>query len=103
MARTGQLAQVTGAPDALDKLNVDGLVDLYAELLGTPPNLVLAQDELTAKREARARQMQQMQMLSALQQGAQAAETGTRAIKNIMPQGASQAGETAAPMQGVTP
>ncbi len=103
VARTGQLAQVTGAPDARDKLNVDGLVDLYAELLGTPPNLVLAQDELTAKREARARQMQQMQMLSALQQGAQAAETGTQAIKNIMPQGASQAGETAAPMQGVTP
>ena len=101
VARTGQLAQVTGAPDALDKLNVDGLVDLYAELLGTPPNLVLAQDELTAKREARAKRMQQMQMLSALQQGAQAAETGTRAIRNVMPQGAGEAADV--PGRGVTP
>lgn len=90
VARTGQLAQMTG-PEVLDKLNADALVDTYADLLGTPPNLVLSADELAEKRQARQQQQQQMQAMAAMQQGADAAQKGTAAIKNIMPKDAEQA------------
>ena len=90
VARTGQLAQLTGS-DVLDKLNADALVDTYADLLGTPPNLILADDELAEKREARQQQQQQMQAMAMAQQGAEAAAKGTQAIRNVMPQNQEQA------------
>lgn len=90
VARTGQLAQLTG-PDVLDKLNADALVDTYADLLGTPPNLVLAEDELAEKREARRQQQQQMQAMAMARQGAEAAAKGTQALKNVLPQNQEQA------------
>ena len=91
VTRTGQLAQLAGNPAPLDKLNLDALVDTYADLLGTPPNLILSDDELEAKRDQRMQQQAQMQMLAAAQQGADAAQKGTAAMKNIMPQDAEQA------------
>jgi hypothetical protein len=91
VSRTGQLAQIAGNPAPLDKLNLDALVDTYADLLGTPPNLVLSADALEAKRQERVKQQAQMQMLSAMQQGADAAQKGTEALKNVMPQDAEQA------------
>lgn len=90
VARTGQLAQITG-PEILDKLNGDALVDAYADLLGTPPNLILAEDELAQKRQLRQRQQQQMQAMAQAQAGAEAAAKGTQAMKNIMPQSQEQA------------
>ncbi len=95
VARAGQLAQMTG-PDVLDKLNADALVDTYADLLGTPPNLVLADDELAAKRQARQQQQQQMQAMAMARQGAEAAAKGTQAMKNILPQNQEQADVLAA-------
>lgn len=91
VTRTGQLAKMAGNPAPLDKLNLDALVDTYADLLGTPPNLILSDDELEAKRDQRMQQQAQMQMLAAAQQGADAAQKGTAAMKNIMPQDAEQA------------
>jgi len=91
VTRTGQLAQIAGNPAPLDKLNLDALVDTYADLLGTPPNLVLSADALEAKRQERVQQQAQMQMLAAAQQGADAAQKGTAALKNVMPQDAEQA------------
>ena len=90
-ARTSQLAQAAGDPAPLDKLNLDAAVDTYADLLGTPPDLVLSGEELEKKRNARMQQQAQMQMLAAVQQGADAAQKGTAAVKNIMPQDAEQA------------
>ena len=98
VARTGQLAQLTG-PDVLDKLNADALVDTYADLLGTPPNLILADDELAEKRQARQQQQQQMQAMAMAQQGAEAAAKGTQAIRNVMPQNQEQA-DVLAGLQG---
>lgn len=95
VARAGQLAQMTG-PEVLDKLNTDALVDTYADLLGTPPNLVLAEDELAAKRQARQQQQQQMQAMAMAQQGAEAAAKGTQAMKNVLPQNQEQADVLAA-------
>lgn len=95
VARAGQLAQMTG-PEVLDKLNTDALVDTYADLLGTPPNLVLADDELAAKRQARQQQQQQMQAMAMAQQGAEAAAKGTQAMKNVLPQNQEQADVLAA-------
>ena len=83
-------------PDVLDKLNADALVDTYADLLGTPPNLVLADDELAAKRQARQQQQQQMQAMAMARQGAEAAAKGTQAMKNILPQNQEQADVLAA-------
>jgi hypothetical protein len=91
VSRTGELAKISGNPAPLDKLNLDALVDTYADLLGTPPNLVLSADALEAKRQERVKQQAQMQMLSAMQQGADAAQKGTAALKNVMPQDAEQA------------
>lgn len=95
VARAGQLAQMTG-PEVLDKLNTDALVDTYADLLGTPPNLVLGDDELAAKRQARQQQQQQMQAMAMAQQGAEAAAKGTQAMKNVLPQNQEQADVLAA-------
>ncbi len=91
VTRTGQLAQMAGSPAPLDKLNLDAIVDTYADLLGTPPNLVLSADALDAKRQERMQQQAQMQALAAAQQGADVAQKGTAAIRNIMPQDAEQA------------
>ena len=91
VSRTGELAKIAGNPAPLDKLNLDALVDTYADLLGTPPNLVLSADALEAKRQERVKQQAQMQMLAAMQQGADAAQKGTAALKNVMPQDAEQA------------
>lgn len=45
-------------PDILDKLNTDQLVDHYAELLGTAPELVRTDEEVDAIRKSRAKAMQ---------------------------------------------
>lgn len=100
VARTGQLAQMAGSPAPLDKLDLDAIVDTYADLLGTPPNLVLAADALEARRRERLRQQQQLQAMTALQRGADVAQKGTAALKNILPRDAEQAEILQALQQG---
>ncbi|MFV0348859.1 MAG: portal protein, partial [Halodesulfovibrio sp.] len=94
--RAGQLSQLLKSPAPLEKLNEDGIMDIYADLLGTPPNLVLGDEDLAAKRNARMQQQAQMQMLAAAQQGADAAEKGTRAMSNVLPKDQEQADMLAA-------
>lgn len=94
--RAGQLSQLLNSPAPLEKLNEDGIMDIYADLLGTPPNLVLGDEDLAAKRNARMQQQAQMQMLAAAQQGADAAEKGTRAMSNVLPKDQEQADMLAA-------
>jgi hypothetical protein len=66
-------------PKALDKLDMDRMIDLYAEAVGTDPSIINTNDELDKRREAAAQQEQQA---VAMQQGlaaAQGAETLSKA------------------------
>ena len=65
----GNLAAVK--PEALDKLNIDELVDEYAGALGVKPDLVRTDEEVAAIRESRAQQMA----------AAQASEQATQAVQ----------------------
>ena len=62
-------------PDALDKLNTDETIDAYADMVGTPPQLVNDMDTVKKIRDARAAQQQQAQALAAAQQAATTAKT----------------------------
>lgn len=46
-------------PEALDKLNVDEIIDQYADMLGTSPDLLLSDDEVQQIRQQRAQAQQQ--------------------------------------------
>lgn len=48
-------------PDSLDKLNVDQIVEQYADMLGTPPDLLLNADEVAQVRAQRAEAQQRAQ------------------------------------------
>lgn len=51
----GQLAQLN--PESLDKLDYDKLIDTYADMAGTPVEVVREEDEVAALREQRAAQI----------------------------------------------
>lgn len=58
----GQLAPVS--PDAMDKINIDEIIDEYADGVAVPPKLVRTQEEvaqLRAERQERIAQQEQMQ------------------------------------------
>lgn len=55
-AFTGNLVAVKA--DAMDKLNVDEIVDKYADALGVPPDLVRTDEEVAAIRQERAKAQQ---------------------------------------------
>jgi hypothetical protein len=70
----GNLAGV--APEALDKLNVDELINEYVERAGAPPRILRSQEEVEQIRADRAEQQQMAQMAEmapAMKQGAEAA------------------------------
>lgn len=78
-AFVGNLAAVK--PDVVDKLNTDQLVDEYANMLGTKPDLVNSDEQVAAIREARnqaAQQQAQVEQMSVAAQGAKTlSETDT--------------------------
>jgi len=59
------LAQA-GRPDAIDKLNVDAIVDELADMLGVKPELVLSDEQVAEIREAKAKQEQAAQQGDAM-------------------------------------
>lgn len=61
------------APDIMDKINTDQVVDELSRMLGTPPDMVRSDAEAAKIRQARAQAQQQAQMLEAAPQAAQAA------------------------------
>ncbi len=71
------IGNLAGAsPDALDKLNIDEMIDEYAERAGTPQRVIRSTGDATKLRNERARQanMAKMaEMMPAVQQGADAA------------------------------
>lgn len=78
----GQLAAVYG-PAALDKVDVDQMVDDYGQATGVPARLIVSDEEVAQIREGRA-QAQQMEKMAAmapgLKQGADAMATAATTV-----------------------
>lgn len=81
------------APTALDKLDADQTIDAYAEMLGTDPNLIVADDKVALIRQDRAQQQQLAQKAQAAQQMAETAQKlgntptdGKNALSDVMGQ-----------------
>lgn len=78
VAFLGQLSAVK--PDVLDKLDADQAVDEYFDAVGSPPSIIVPDDEVRKNREARAQKQQMAEnaqmaavMAPAAKQGADAA------------------------------
>jgi len=69
----GGIAQFS--PDVVDKINSDRAIDIYAEMLGTPPDLIRSEEEAAEIRQQRAEQQQQQQQAEQAQMNANTAET----------------------------
>lgn len=65
--------------DALDKLDLDQIIDGYSEMLGTDPNFIVADDKVALIRDQRVQQQQQAQQAAAMQQAAETAKTASEA------------------------
>lgn len=77
------VAQATGNPAVLDKLDGDQAVDEYSNAVGGPASIIRSDDNVASMRADRAQQ-QQMQQMAALAQpmkdGAQAIKTAGEAV-----------------------
>lgn len=71
----GNLA-AAGKMEALDKLDADQSIDVYADLLGADPSIVLSDDKVKEIRAARAKQMQAAQNAEMAASLAPAAKAG---------------------------
>lgn len=85
-------------PDIVDGINSDEALRQYSEILGTSPDVIISDEELQAKRQARAEEQQQMQAMEQASQLAQGAkvlsETDTQnpnALTDLLGTGASVA------------
>jgi hypothetical protein len=83
-------------PDIVDGIDSDEALRQYSEILGTSPDVIISDDELQAKRQARAEEQQQMQAMEQASQLAQGAkvlsETDTQnpnALTDLLGTGAS--------------
>lgn len=70
----GSVVNVSAAkPDVLDKLDMDKAVEIYGDMLGVDPTLIVASDKVALIRAQRAEQQLAAQAAAAAQQGAQIA------------------------------
>lgn len=63
----GQMAQIKG-PDALDKLDSDQAMDIYADLLGVDPAMVVGDSKVAEMRQAKAAQQAQQEQMAQMAQ-----------------------------------
>ena len=68
----GAIAQMK--PDVIDKFDSDSWADMYSDLLGVDPNLIMSDDNVAKMREERAQAQQQQAQAEALNQGADTAQ-----------------------------
>lgn len=73
----GNLAAVK--PEILDKFDADEAVDQYADMVGSPPSIILSDDKVKAIREGRAQQQQAAQQAEMAATMAPAAKAGAEA------------------------
>jgi hypothetical protein len=62
----GQVAQQTQNPAVLDKVDVDAMIDEYAEITGVPQSILVDEDEVAVIREERGRVQAQAQQAQAM-------------------------------------
>lgn len=68
-------ANVGRAPDALDKLDTDQVIDEYSDMLGVDPSLIVADDKVAIIRQDRAQREAAAQQAAAAPVAAQTAKT----------------------------
>ena len=85
----GNVAAI-GRTDALDKLDVDELIDTYSDMLGVDPDLINANEDVAIIRKQRAEQQQQQAQLEAAPGAAQAAKTMSEIDPGQVQQATSQ-------------
>jgi len=76
IATAGAVSQASGTMDAWDKINIDELMDSYAEGLGNDPR-IMNSDEVVQKIRANRQQMQKAQ------EGLAAAESASKSVANV--------------------
>ena len=92
----GTVATIAGAkqdPAIWDKLDTDQIVDAYADMLGTDPQLIVADEKVALVRKQRAQQQAAMQQAATMQAGAETAQklsqtdtSGENALTDLMNQ-----------------
>lgn len=88
----GNLGAVAGfKPEVLDKFDADQWADIYSDILGVDPSLVVPDDKVAIIRKQRAEAIQAQQQAEQMQQGAAVAKdlaqtdmTGNNALTNVM-------------------
>lgn len=89
---SGFLSQVAAvAPEAMDKVNVDKMVEVYGDITSIPPGIVRTDDEVQALRQQRQQAQQRQQQVEQIQQSAGAARdlsqadmSGDNALTRLM-------------------
>lgn len=71
---TGQL-NAGRTPDVWDKIDLDNVVDNYADMLGIDPDLIVASDEVALVRQQRAQAQKAAALQQQMAQGAETAKT----------------------------
>lgn len=88
----GTIASLSGIkPEVLDKLDADQVADVYADMLGIDPSVVVADDKVALIRKGRAKQ-QATQQVAAMapaakdfaQAGQAASQTDAQGLSNVM-------------------
>lgn len=77
----GNLA--AGRPEVLDKLDADQAVDVYADMIGAPPDVVVSDDRVAEIRKQRTEMMQQQAQAEQAAKLAPAANQGANAIATL--------------------
>lgn len=88
VSTVGQIAQAKGDPTVWYKINVDQVVDQFAEMYGAPAKVLVPDDEAAARREAEMQAMraqQQAAQMPAVIEGAKTAgEIDTQGLQDVM-------------------
>nr|WP_154927524.1 portal protein [Pantoea agglomerans] len=89
----GGMAQAK--PEALDKLDIDKIIDSYGDSIGVSPSVIVPDEEVQKIRQARAEQIQQQQQM----QMAQAAVAGAKDLSQANLEGPNALSALAGGMQ----
>ncbi len=80
----GQVAQATNNPAALDKLDVDAVIDKIAEISGVPPEIIRSAEAVAELRAKRAQEEAQAKQMAMLERGVGIAAGGAGAAKDAL-------------------
>lgn len=68
------IASQTGNPSTIRKINIDQMIDVYADRLGTDPSIIRTDEEVQAIADAEAQAQQAQNRMAMIEQGANAAK-----------------------------